>query len=523
MNALRCIDSKGSVIEVCPESSCPGFKERESYYFMGAHAGSQLFVDDEPLNTITIEGAPAFHWEPGFYAGEVFAEYVDIDGNLLARYRFDVSPSEHKVGRDEFTGMLDELFTFDPRLVIGTEASQTSIGTYGEITNPHLEYARLRRYGPELLRSLSAITERPLTILCTERAQRRPHQVKRVDQYSLRKAIMSPGSLGLLSGKEVVDDAQKTSLFDVPITYESLDNPANQTISATLRAVARRIRQVSYALQTQAHNEVESETRTLLTSRVPRRLAFLSTLSTSLRRMAKLGPFSSVKGTEITAAGLNAISAHPIYARAFRHSWYMLRGGVSGETKDESLWVSPTWEIYERWCFLKVAEIAQHQLLGFSWAWEYPTKRDDCIHMHGQSNGTKVSVWLQARCPSWDKTPFMQFRSISGDRIPDIMVTFESEKRSAFLVLDAKYRTKRLDVLDGMQSAHLYSDCLRWRGNKPFRSMLLIPREGGASWLEATSFRKDHGVGVVPLGAATSTEQLSDVLQEFFSAQAAAE
>lgn len=523
MNVLRCIDSRGTVIEIYPESSCPGFKERESYYFTGAHVGSQLFVDDEPLNAITIEGAPAFHWEPGFYAGEVFAEYVDTDGSLLARYRFDVAPSEHKLGRDEFAGMLDELFAFDPRLVIGTEASQTSIGTYGEITNPHLEYARLRRYGPELLRSLSAITERPLAILCTERAQRRPHQVKRVDQYSLRKATMSPGSLGLLSGKDVLDDVQKTSLFDVPITYESLDNPANQTISAALRSVARRIRQVSYALQTQAHKEVESETRTLLMPRVPRRLAFLGTLSTSLRRMAKLSPFSSVSRTEITAAGLNAVSAHPIYARAFRHSWCILRGGVSGEKMDEHLWMRPTWEIYERWCFLKVAEMVRRQLKGFSWTWEYPTKRDDCIHMQGNSNGTKVGVWLQARCPSWDKPPFMQFRSVSGDRVPDIMVTIESDERNAFLVLDAKYRTKRLDVLDGMQSAHLYSDCLRWCGSKPFRSMLLVPREGGASWLEATSFRKEHGVGVVPLGAATSTEQLSDVLQEFFSTPAVAE
>jgi hypothetical protein len=517
MDALQCIDSKGAVIELCPGSLCLGFRERGNYHFTGAHPGSKLFVDDEPLSVTIVDGVSAFYWEPGFYAGEVLAELTNADGKLLASYRFDVAPSDHKLGRDEFAEMLDELFAFDPRLVIGTEASQTSIGISGEITNPHLEYARLRRYGPELLKSLSAITERPLTMLCTERAQRRPHQVKRVDQYSLRQAIRSPAALGVLSGKEVLDDVQRTALFDVPVTYESLDIPANQTITATLQAVARRIRQVADALQIHANKEVESETRTLLMPRVPRRLAFLNTLSTSLRRMAKLSPFSSVSRTEISAAGLNALSAHPSYARSFRHSWYILRGGLSGDTKDERLWMRPTWEIYERWCFLKVAEIARQLLPGFSWMCDYPTKRDDCIHMCGEGNGTKVGIWLQARCPSWDKPPFMEFCSVSGERIPDMMVTFESNERSAFLILDAKYRTKRPDVLDGMQSAHLYSDCIRWRGSKPLRSLLLVPRKGGASWLEAAPFRQEHGVGVVALAVTNCSEQLADVLGELFA------
>jgi hypothetical protein len=137
--------------------------------------------------------------------------------------------------------------------------------------------------------------------------------------------------------------------------------------------------------------------------------------------------------------------------------------------------------------------------------------------MHGKSDGIKVSVWLQARCPSWDKKPFMEFRSISGIRIPDIMVTLESNGQSAFLVLDAKYRTERLSVLEGMQSAHLYKDCLRWRNVKPFRSLLLVPREGGADWLEAAPFQKEHGVGVLPLGRETNTQHLATILHEFLS------
>jgi hypothetical protein len=86
-------------------------------------------------------------------------------------------------------------------------------------------------------------------------------------------------------------------------------------------------------------------------------------LATVLRRF----PFPQVRRPEITAAGLTAIAADPIYSRAWGRGWRALRDGVETEMSTERLWVSPSWEIYERWCFLRLGK-----LLAFStpsWQW----------------------------------------------------------------------------------------------------------------------------------------------------------
>ena len=66
-------------------------------------------------------------------------------------------------------------------------------------------------------------------------------------------------------------------------------------------------------------------------------------------------------------------------------------------------------------------------------------------------------------------------------------------------MMDAKYRVERKWVLEGMVSAHLYRDCLRWKGRKPNLSILLVPRAGGAPLLETMTYQQANGVGVAVL------------------------
>ena len=56
---------------------------------------------------------------------------------------------------------------------------------------------------------------------------------------------------------------------------------------------------------------------------------------------------------ELSAAGLNAVSADPAYSRAYGLGWRILSSGVAGPPNGEELWICPTWEIYERWCFVQ--------------------------------------------------------------------------------------------------------------------------------------------------------------------------
>jgi hypothetical protein len=513
MVVLRCIDEAGVVAELRPETIATGFNERSCYHIFAPVDGASLYIDEALAEPIRVEGIPGWRWQPGFYAGQVVAELVGNVGQRLAEYRIDVAPDDSKLGAEVFNDMLDELYAFDPRLLLGTEAAQASIGVAGEVASPLLAYARLRRYGEALLSALREVAALPLTRLKRERALVPYHRVRRLDAASARGLLRRPDTAAFIRGERALADGI-IPLFDVVNSTENLDNPANRALTATLLAVRRRCIQVADALQYMAASEEESDTRTPLQPRLARKLEFLGELTEKLAKVSRLDPYASVSRFEITAAGLNAISAHPCYARAYRFAWSALRPGVAGDLRDESLWISPTWEIYERWCFARVACCLRERYGGLEWTMKYPTKRSDCIRLVGAGPSTTIEAWLQRRFRAGDSATD-GFRSVSGELHPDVVITFEAGGERGMLVLDAKYRTSRQNVLDAMRSAHLYQDALRWDEARPICSLLLVPRSGGALWLESPAFHETHQVGVHVLGPGATSSSLTDLLKRW--------
>lgn len=514
LTTLLCQPQSGQGFPVTPEMApAIGFQEFGCYHLSLDHnTPCKLLVDEVELAVVGLDMQNVWEWRPGFYAGEVLAELIDSDGISLARYRLDVSPDPAKLGSVAFQKMVDALFDFDPRLLIGTEAAQLGIGVDGEISEPNLEYARLRRYGSQLLAALSALSARPLTSLTHDRSWRAAHQVKRLDQQSVISIARNPFAVALLQDNAEFDGGN-TAFFDVAQSRVELDTPAHRTLFFITQAVIRRARSVIEALTKIANSETPSESRTALTPRLNYRLKILSNLESDLRRITKRTPFSEVTRREVSAAGLNVISAHPLYARAFRTGWHILRPGIAGDRREETLWMSPTWEVYERWCFLTTYHALRSAFPSLAWQRHYPTSRDDCILFTGTGEGLTVRLYSQPRFPAYDQTRWHSFFSISGERIPDIVITYESTSVSRLLVLDAKYRTSRKNVLDAMQSAHLYRDSLRWKDIAPDVALLFVPAGGGAPWLEDEKFWAQYHVGVIPVSPGTSIVSLAETLK----------
>ena len=81
-------------------------------------------------------------------------------------------------------------------------------------------------------------------------------------------------------------------------------------------------------------------------------------------------------------------------------------------------------------------------------------------------------------------------------------------------MLDAKWRVSHEGVLAAMQSAHIYQDSLRWGDQRPEVSLLLVPRGGGAAWLETAESVAEHRVGIATFAPGMSPpEWLREVLQ----------
>ena len=476
-----------------------GFREGRKYRIQKTLEGDRLLIDDEILDT---DGGD-WIWSPGFYAGQVRAELLGSDDCVRATYLLDVSPHPGKLGRDVFHAMLDQIWEFDPRLVLGTEPAAMPVGHDVAISDPWLEYARLCAYGDKFVRALSAISRRPLRELRAERAHLPLPQVRRADR---RTALAALGNAQLLMflrpGDMGVAPISALPPFDVPVARETLDGAGNRCIAAIAHSVSRRAVRLRKELQSMVEKEPESPTRTNLVARWPRRRDFLDRIVERLRHFQRISPLTDVTRREISAAGLNAVSADPAYSNAYGSGWRILRRGVEGPPQAERMWMSPTWEIYERWCFVQLGKTIRDIEPEYEWSISRKHKSKATAALTGSKEGArKVELLLQPKFPAGDRNPNAGFRSISREREPDIVLTRVDGEAQKWYVLDAKYRTGRFNVLDAMASAHIYRDALRWNDRRPESAVLLVPQGGATPWLEQPDFTGRHRVGVCALGA----------------------
>ena len=496
--------------EIRPGDVTRGFHEGREYRIRKPIVSSQLLIDDQSL-----EGEDGYWiWSPGFYAGQVRAELLVHDGQVVATYVLDVSPHPGKLGRDIFQAMLDEIWNFDPRLVLGTEPPQSRVGHQTQVADPWLEYARLRSHGDKFIRALGAIARHPIRELRAERALLPLQYVRRADRQTALAAVRIPPLLAVLAGHDSTLPLTKTMpLFDVPVTQETLDAAANRCIAMITQAVARRAIQLKKTLELATDCEIQSDTRSDLASRWPRRRAFLGGLVRQLRQAQCVSPIRDVTRLEISAAGLNAVSADPTYSRAYGLAWRILRHGVEGPPDGEQMWICPTWEIYERWCFVRMGEALQAHRPQYRWSILTSHKSNATVALAAfKGNDLCIELLLQPQFPAGDANPKSGFRSVSGRREPDIVMIFREGKRRRWYVLDAKYRTTRSNVLDAMSSSHVYRDALRWHQKKPKSAVLLVPQSGGAPWMEQPDFIRAHQVGVCALSTDTDIGGLLDNL-----------
>lgn len=502
-----------------------GFAESLTARFLHPAPGTgwTLYIDDEPQPSTATAQGPAWCWTPGFYSGEVTAELIAPDGRLTRRFLLDVAPAPHKLGRNDFATMLEAVWAFDPELVLGREPAQRAIGRQGDRQSLLLRLARLRRHAPNAIRALRLVQRQPIRRLHAERELIPPTRVRRIDRLTASTLARQPDLAVALCGEPLSGGA--TTLMppadplldiarrlDVPASEPTLDCAPNRTLLAVALRLLGELRAVRRALAEQVAAERDAATRTPLGSRNPRRQAVLSQLERTLAELLRLPPFSAVTRPEITAAGLNAIDAHPGYAAAYRHAWQASARGLGGPSTDERLWISPTWEVFERWCLVRLAQVlaeAGYQPVDIH---DRSLPRAERKLCYCDGTGERITLLLQPIFPAWDQA-LGAARSLSGLRIPDLVLIRDGAESRRWLVLDAKYRSRRESLLDGMTSAHLYHDSLRLSDAPPSHALLLAPAAHRVDWLLAPTFHAEHRVGIVRVGLDDDWGWVEELLQ----------
>lgn len=504
-------DDGSDVITLTPGKTATGFKENRSYRIELPSTDYTLVIDDQEFRS--DDGT--VRWTSGFFAGTVAAELLDPNGQTVESCTLDVSPHPDKLGSEVFRSMLEELWQFDPALVIDTEPSTRNVGITGTYESDWLTYARLRRYADDYLAALARIALHPLRKLRTRREHVPLTRVRRADRLTGLSIQRQSVLLAAVRGEDVGVSVAALRL-DIPVTEETLDSAANRLMVWQASAIAWRVERLIEGLEPKAQSGLESETRTALANRWPRRRAFLNDIGTRLDRLRRRSILREVTHPEMTVAGLNAVSADPAYGRAWRLGWCILRRGIEGEIADERLWISPTWEIYERWCFVRVAQWLT-DTRAVEWSPRGEKNASDSRTLKGHDRGRRrFDLHLQPTFLAHDTRGQSGRWSISRERIPDILLRIDNGSRN--VVLDAKYRTTRANVLEAMASAHIYRDALRIDGNRIDSALLLVPRSGGALWLEDPAFIREHSVGVVELSPGADRDGLTSVIGEFMAA-----
>ena len=479
-----------------------GFTELRQVTFKGpAKPECSLLIDDEPLSP--VHPGSEWVWTPRFYAGEVRAELVDRRSQSLGVWRLDVSPDPAKAGRQVFGEMINEVMEFDPRLVVGEEPARRRLGALGETDDPLVWLERLRRRRSELEQALVAIRREPLSILKARRRFVPLQNARRTDLRTLQSALRQPATLPAVRpgiGSMLPSGPAEGPILDVPAVEGTLDAPANRCAFAMLRALLLRCRVLTKLLDKLAENRAQ-ETRTAVAGRAPRWKQILGEMEREFAKAERRPPFSEVRRAEVTAAGLNAIAAHPLYGRFWRVGWEALRRGVYRLDPNDLLPLSPTWEIYERWCFVALARRLRTWLPDYAWN-DVGVRGSDRRSVVGRrGDGHRVTLHLQKTFSRTDGVPKNGAWSVSKECVPDLVLTSEAgDGVTQFIVLDAKYRTGQRNILKGMaESVHLYHDALRWGSRRPDLALLLVPNADETEWLTRKDYVDKHRVGVVAL------------------------
>lgn len=464
-----------------------GLKEGLTYLLSCSPRPVSLRVDDVPLPLV---GAGQFSWTPMLFAGMVSVSAETTDGQAC-EFGLVISPQESKAGDDEFAEMVATIRAFDASLLAGASSASMLFGKEGlaGVLTPNIQLQRLRRYGPLFADALRPIVRLPHQSHSAEAQVLSLMRVRQVHPDALRERRIVEFSLSSSPELQSVEALQVRSYLPMP----TFDTPANRTLVALLRRVQARAG-VLMELVRDCQLQGDKEEQAL---RSPRRLFELEELSGKLKSIARQDPFGKLgPHVQTTSAGLTQVAANPAYQRAYRLGNLALSSGLLGEQQDQ-VHVHFSWGIYETWCYLTVLQSLQ-AVLGAPLA----PLNSSCV-TSDLAFGLKLSesrtfeIHFQAKFPALAPLSGKNCWSLSRERYPDILLLDIQETGTRALVLDAKWRSGRGNLLEAMESAHIYHDALRVSSRPPSLCLLLLPGEPEIPALTTDEFIQSNGVGVI--------------------------
>ena len=480
-------DGPGEWLSAAPDGCLCGLTEDTDYLIDAGRPGATLCIDDIEL----IASADGLcRWRPGFYAGRV-ALHVVATGGVRIRYDLDIGPSPSKAGADCFADMVAAIRDFDQTLLGGTSEASMAFGRAGQPGRyaDAVLLARMRQHGPGFLDALASVVRAPHRSVCADLQMLPLSRIRRLHPGALRDRRVAALAGAGADPTTAFESIRIHSLTSVP----TFDTPANRALVGLLQRFRATLIRLGHRVQALGLGGPQEEQA----QRVARRLIELQTLASRVDKLLMAAPFTDVSNPGTTAAGLTQVAAQPNYGRAYRLGCRALTCHVDGQDDADELHVNHSWGIYETWCYVAVLDSVRRALGATLTPCTPRAVSADLAFGAALPDGGALEVLFQAEFPSTSPAARRSGWSISRERRPDIVLIERRGGRQRAMVLDAKWRSGRNNVLDAMESAHIYHDALRIAGSPPSPCLLLLPGAPSVSALEEQSFVDAHGVGAI--------------------------
>ncbi len=406
-------------------------------------------------------------WQISEYAGEVTATLLDGE-KVCIESILDIPPNSRKLGRDAYRELLADLQAIAEGVVFGTTPAQEHLARARCDTPEMAKFALLRAYIAKVEQAFRSIKEAPHRRLFAERENRPIQRVRRVDGRSLRSALKRIPVLAALGKGEAKAYSGGRPMVDVPRKEHTFDTSLNRHLLLLLSRLIAECDRLRRAFDSNVPKDSGA-----IESRNQRCSRMVGQYATRIEQLTRAPFLADLKPREPDAGALVAVATHPAYSQLDQLVRLILRLRVAlGNDPEKKLALRPTRQLYEYWCFFKVAALVKSVCADFEWKERITSSGrglllalPDGSSLVGSRGDIRIILEYQKHFSPHDKSPAAF--SISKECIPDIVLTRQDSTGCRTLVLDVKYRSGIESIHQALFDIHVYRDAIR---NSSFQS-----------------------------------------------------
>jgi len=437
-------------------------------------------------------------WEIFHYAGEVELR-VRAGGEVLHSTILDVAPHPNKLGREHHAELLEDLQKEAEGLIFGLTAAGLPLCISEAASPPISQFCLYRALLPVIMKTFSAIQDRPHRRLHALREDVALRKVRRCDSQTVVRAARNVFASAVLGGRTLdVTDQATLNVQRLEHTYDTAPNGYVKLLLCSLATKASLLAEKLYAYR---HDDPEIRQRAIAWA------AQLREYRSRIHTLARAGFLAGVQPAPPDPSAMITIARHPEYARLSKLATLILRPGIClGQSNDTRLTLRATYELYEYWCFFKLASLLQSLLPDLNWCSSVNVHNADLLtelpnrsYVRGQGDGLYVTLTFQrsyGHAPDKAPTP----HSISTECRPDFVLSIQNGPARSLVIFDAKYRSSYNSIREALRDMHVYRDAIRCTPDKPAvrAAYILVPsfqRNSGISRFFGREYRERYRFG----------------------------